>query len=540
MKATAAVAISWVCSCTVLSLGCQDLRSGSMAGADASVAVVGDSGADTTAIPSATLMDAAEQPRDVGAGSIDSQGAAACLPQCEAYQSCVSGVCTPRYRRTTSGPPVGNVEEVLGFDDGATTVVGKFVGSVTLGIGPSLQTLVASTSSSSTFIARFNGSGDLVWAHKVEGRVIFSDWAAGHNGDTVAVGSFYNSVVFPPQTPKTASVGADSFVMRIRPSGVVTIRVWEQAPELDAIAKKKGSSGYWLGGSFYEGLRLEENGFGFAAPEGETFGFLASLSEDLVADTVQVFATEGRGEFFVSEIAPLNSGGAWIVGRAKGKIDFDPGGSRVERVLPYSSRVAVRVDPAGAYRANAVIEQEPNEYSADGPALGLLDDGLIMSGWIWVDDGPVDLDPSEGTVLRRSAGQYDFFVTNIAADATYRWGHVWGGAGDDYLNSMAALSGGDIMLSGKIEGTVNLGTSGRDVFVSAAQGSAFVLRLSPSGGYLSHLNVGGPAAWGRLAQTGGGFVLGGRYSGIGDFDPGAGLEQREGDENSLFLSWFDW
>lgn len=164
----------------------------------------------------------------------------------------------------------------------------------------------------------------------------------------------------------------------------------------------------------------------------------------------------------------------------------------------------------------------------------------MMSGWIWVDDGPVDLDPSEGTVLRRSAGQYDFFVTNIAADATYRWGHVWGGAGDDYLNSMAALSGGDIMLSGKIEGTVNLGTSGRDVFVLAAQGSAFVLRLSPSGGYLSHLNVGGPAAWGRLAQTGGGFVLGGRYSGIGDFDPGAGLEQREGDENSLFLSWFDW
>ena len=75
-----------------------------------------------------------------------------------------------------------------------------------------------------------------------------------------------------------------------------------------------------------------------------------------------------------------------------------------------------------------------------------------------------------------SAGQFDIFVAKYDAAANHLWSKRFGEAGSDAGNSVAVDSGGNVLVTGSFEDTVDFGGGG---LTSAGFADIFVAKFSP-------------------------------------------------------------
>lgn len=121
-----------------------------------------------------------------------------------------------------------------------------------------------------------------------------------------------------------------------------------------------------------------------------------------------------------------------------------------------------------------------------------------------------------------SAGGADVFLVKLDSAGTYVWGKAFGDQGDQYGASVAVDSSGNVLVTGRFSGAIDLGGG---ALVSAGGTDVFLAKLSTDGAYIWSKVFGGSGdQWGASVKSdvAGNVVLAGYLSGTGSIDFGGG------------------
>lgn len=189
--------------------------------------------------------------------------------------------------------------------------------------------------------------------------------------------------------------------------------------------------------------------------------------------------------------------------------------------------------------------------SADGFLLKLDTDGNFV--WVKTYEGPggiveveslqldangdliatgryrnqVDLDPGAATDIYNSNGSDDVFVTKIDSDGNYIWGHVFGGAGLDIINTITEINS-EIYIGGAFAGTADLDPgAGDNTVTSNGDFDTFFSKFDTDGTYVSSYVTGGETTsledvYRITEGPNGDLFISGSFAGTSDFDAGTG------------------
>lgn len=234
---------------------------------------------------------------------------------------------------------------------------------------------------------------------------------------------------------------------------------------------------------------------------------------------------ESTGEANPQGLATGPFGYVYSVGTFTGSIDLDPGPGVVGASAP----------PLGGFGYISVLDGN-GDLAAGGILTGT---GLAVPRAIALDGAgnvfvsgifswTVDFDPGPG-VFNLSApwNSGAMFVLKLDSSGAFQWAFkVDTGAAGGVRNAAVDPATGDIVLVGKLNGTVDFDPSPASATVSSAGSSdAFIARYSNAGGLLWVGACGGPSIDSAedvaLAPNGDIHVTGSLW-GTGDFDPGPG------------------
>lgn len=146
--------------------------------------------------------------------------------------------------------------------------------------------------------------------------------------------------------------------------------------------------------------------------------------------------------------------------------------------------------------------------------------------------GTIDLDPGTSTfnVTSFSTPATDIFISKVNANGDFVWGKAIGESGYDMAYDVAVDGGGNVLVTGSFNGTVDFDPSVSVSSLSSNGGyDCFVLKLDASGNYAWAKNIGstGSDEGFSIGVDGLGNVLTcGYFFGTVDFDPGAGTTDK--------------
>ena len=316
-----------------------------------------------------------------------------------------------------AGPPTGQAGnaaiEASALDAaGDSVVVGSFTGSINFNSNPAgaPTTLTSNSGFRSVFVAKYDPSGTLLWAHMF-GNSGGDDDAFGvavdAAGNVYTTGQFTGSINFNPDaggTPLTltASQREDVFVLKLTSSGALG---WAQQAVSTNFAE---ATGFSIAVDSAQNVFVT-GAFGLNVGNTATFGSTTLTSG-------------GATDSFV---ARLDVNGNWIWAK-----DFHGNASGGTSI---SNRSGIAVDAW---------------------------DNVYTTGNF---TGTVDFDPGTGVVSRTSQGASDGFVSKLDANGNFNWVNTFGSTGSDQGNKVAVDSAGlAVYVYGQYSGTVdfNAGYSG--------------------------------------------------------------------------------
>ena len=144
--------------------------------------------------------------------------------------------------------------------------------------------------------------------------------------------------------------------------------------------------------------------------------------------------------------------------------------------------------------------------------------------------GTVDFDPGPGMEMITDLGDGDFFIQKLDSAGDFIWAKGIGGTGVDASIAIAIDPGGDIIISGVFEDTVDFDPGpGYYPLVSEGNFDVFVLKLDPSGNFLWAKSWGGifqDFSWDLSVDDSSNILVIGTFSDTVDFDPGPGVLQK--------------
>lgn len=107
----------------------------------------------------------------------------------------------------------------------------------------------------------------------------------------------------------------------------------------------------------------------------------------------------------------------------------------------------------------------------------------------------VDFNPGSGTDLHSSNGGSDVYLTKFGSDGSYLWTVTFGGAGNEYGESVAIDGSNNLYITGSFNGTdVDFdATGGTDLF-SSSSSDIYITKYSSSGAYVWTRTFGGASS----------------------------------------------
>jgi hypothetical protein len=160
--------------------------------------------------------------------------------------------------------------------------------------------------------------------------------------------------------------------------------------------------------------------------------------------------------------------------------------------------------------------------------------GFDMGGAVGVDSGGnvVVAGNFQGTIdcgggPLTSAGLGDLFVAKYSATGQHLWSKRFGGTGDDYTQGMAVDGAGDVLLTGQFTNTINFGGT---ALTSAGREDIFLAKLAGStGGHVWSKRFGSSSTtdvgYGVAVDGSGNVAITGFFAQSVDFGGGAILAQ---------------
>ncbi|MBL7798333.1 MAG: hypothetical protein JNJ90_17695 [Saprospiraceae bacterium] len=320
-----------------------------------------------------------------------------------------------------------------------------------------------STGTQDIFIAKYDGSGNYLWAKSVGGTESDTGYglAVDAGGNVCVTGYFINSVDFDPG-PGTANLTGlglyETFIAKYDASGNY---LW---------AKSLGGPGFEVG----QGIALDAGG------NLHITGYFTNTVDFNPGPGTDNLTSTGNYDIF---IAKYDASGNYIWAKGMGDTEYDEGRS-------------LAVDAAG---------------------------NVYVTGYF---QNVVDFDPGAGTASLFSSGSGDIFITKYDASGNYLWAKSIGDSESDYGYGIALDPAGNVHVTGLFQGIVDFdaGAGVANVF-SSGGGDIFITKYDASGNYLWAKNVGSTGndiGYGIALGSGGNVYVTGEFTGTADFDPGAG------------------
>jgi hypothetical protein len=344
---------------------------------------------------------------------------------------------------------------------------GYFSGTVDFDPGTSTASLTSNASSQDIFIAKYDASGNYIYAKAITGAGT-SDQGLGialdGSGNVYVTGIFSGTVDFDP--------------------GISTVNLSSASASPDIFIAKYDANGNY----------------------------------------VYANAIGGTNTDYGNGVAVDASGNAYIVGYFLGTVDFDPGASTANLVGAGSFDIFIaKYDASGNYIFAKALSGTGNEQ---GNAIALdASSNIYVTGLF---SGTTDFDPDAGVInVNSSFSSNDIFLAKYDASGNYIYAKAIGGSGSDYGLGIAVDAAGNSVITGIFNGTADFDPSGSSAnLTSAGSSDIFIAAYDASGNYVYAKKIGNanPDFGYDIALDGSGnsFTTG-VFSGTVDFDPDAGV-----------------
>ena len=337
---------------------------------------------------------------------------------------------------------------------GNVLVTGDFLGTVDFGGGP-----LTSAGGNDIFVAKYDASGTHVWSQRF-GIFLNGDRGLGiavdGAGNVLVTGYFQGSVDFGGG-PLAFAGGSDIFVAKYDPGGT---HIWSQRfgdtgfDQGNGIAVDAANNVLVIG----EFLGTVDFGGGPLTSAGQIDIFAARYDPGGTHIWSQRFGDTGKDHG--RSITADGASNVLVTGDFQGTADFGGG--------PLTSAgsadiVVAKYQPSGTHlwsqRFGSTVFDQGNGISADGAGNVFLTGGF--SGTVDFGGGPLV-----------GAGSEEIFVAKYDPSGIHLWSRVFSSANSEQGNGITADGAGDVVVTGFLTFTVDLGggplatIGGGDIFVA--------------------------------------------------------------------------
>jgi hypothetical protein len=416
--------------------------------------------------------------------------------------------------RPLGGATNDDATDVRVMPDGAVAVVGRFTGTMTLGLPPA-STSLTSAGGTDGFVAVYEPTGRLRWAQRIWGpgtddaRSVAVDAA----GNLVVSGTIGTTATFGTgAAAQSRNALADAYVAKYSSAGALAwVRtVTGTGSEVGAAVDVDAVGNVWLAGTFSSAPASA--GSTTLTNAGGIDGFVARYSAS--GNLWFSAPVGGPGVDTLRSVAARPDGSAAVGGYFSGTAMVGRSGPSVVSGGGTDGLVAV-FGPIGAVLWKSTINGPSTDW-VSGVAVTAAGDVAVSGAF-------------SGTASAGAAGPLvaasgmDGLVARFTATGTASWAVRFGGTGADNGVDVAVdgsqfLVAGVVSSSTSIGGTSIGGAGGYDGFTARlADGAA----APPFTGATAVATGAGSGLAASIAARAGGLVVGGSFTGVASFGSGA-------------------
>ncbi|MEJ7739817.1 MAG: SBBP repeat-containing protein [Chitinophagaceae bacterium] len=434
------------------------------------------------------------------------------------------------YARNISA--IGNGLTIDG--NGNAYVTGQFSGTVDFDPGPG-QANVTSVFGSDIFIARYDASGNYVYAYSIGG--FASDRGTGialdDSGNVYITGVFVGRMDVDPGSEITYLFGTfseDIFIAKYSLSGnyIYAKALGGPTPDYPTGIVVDGLANVYVTG-YFTGTADFDPGAGVTnlVSAGSDDIFVAKY--DAAGDYVYAKQFGSPQSEIAYGIALDGLGNTHVTGIFRGTVDFDPGAGVANLTILGSGPDAFisGLNSQGNYK-NAIQLGNYPVTNIDDLGKSIAVDALgntYITGYF---AGTADFDPGDSVAnLTSKFSSRDIFIASYDASGNYRYAIAIGSINEEMANSIAVDGSGNVYVTGYFSGSVDFDPgAGESNLTSTGSIDIFLAKYDASGNYVFAKAIGSTgndAGNGITITESGNVYITGYFSGTVDFDPGAGV-----------------
>ncbi|HNX89802.1 MAG TPA: SBBP repeat-containing protein, partial [Paludibacteraceae bacterium] len=427
---------------------------------------------------------------------------------------------------------------------GNAYVTGYFQNTADFDPGTGTANLSIISGNDNAFIAKYNTNGAYVWAGAIGGYSNTSCLQAANcvkvdnAGNSYMTGYFLGSIDFDPGigTAILTSVGGwDIFIAKYDVSGnfIYAKGIAGSSYEVgNSIAVDATGNVYITG--YYQGTVDFDPGAGIAnlTPAGQDIYF---AKYDAAGNYVYAKSLGGADNDQGFSIAVDVAGNVYITGYFRGTADFDPGAGTANLTSAAENDIFFAKYDAGGNYVYAKSIGGSSQDIGNSLAVDAAGNVYLTGGFYYT----VDFNPGAGTD-NLTASDRDIFIAKYDATGNYVFAKSMGGPSIDNGNSIAVDASGNVYITGLFYSTADFDPGPGTVnHTSSGQSDIFIAKYDPSGNFIYANGMGGAGSdignSVSLDASGNAYFTG-YYSGVVDFDPGAGTAFLTSPSRDIFLA----
>jgi hypothetical protein len=308
---------------------------------------------------------------------------------------------------------------------------------------------------------------------------------------------------------------------------------------MDATSDSQGD--FIIAGKFSGEVDIDpsENEYILSSTESSD-AYLAKYSPN--QDLIWAFSIGGTSDENILMVETTQNDNILVCGYFTGTCDFDPSGNEyVLEAIGYGDAFVAIYSTYGELILAKAVGGSANTDKAW--ACSSDSSGNIYFGGYFIESADLDPSDSEFIVTVPNGTTPDMFLIKLSPEGDFIWGGTAAGSGLEYPYGLAFDDEQNLIVSGLIEGSIDFDLSDSEQIFDSPSGATdmncYIAKYSSNGALLDARIFGGQGAdvARTMLPTSSGYLLGGHYSGTGDFDPGGNTSSFEtfGDKDAFLI-----
>ncbi|MGV3596872.1 MAG: T9SS type A sorting domain-containing protein [Bacteroidota bacterium] len=238
-----------------------------------------------------------------------------------------------------------------------------------------------------------------------------------------------------------------------------------------------------------------------------------------------------------NSVAFSNDGSVYVTGSYEGTVDFDPSSSSHNLMsVGYIDVFVHKIDTSGNFIWAKSIggSSYDHGYSIVTDKTG----SVYLAGYFF---STIDCDPGSGVYSLTSAGNRDILLVKLDSAGNFLWANRHGAANEDRAQGVHLTNDGELVITGYFTDSVDFDPGAAELKLFCPIVGTFIQKLDTAGKLIWVKSI-GDRVWARSVISGSdkNIFVGGYYALTVDFDPNAGVENRQSvSSEDIFLLTLD-